>query len=259
MGLKFSWNERKSSKSLTVLLLSYFSGKKWENKQIACLRKHQDVLLKKGNGEMEVLNQPWDKSRSVSIIVPTYNSAKTLRKCLESIKKQSHQDHEIIIVDNESTDNTLKIAEDFGPYGHFYKTQVPVLWVEENGKITKISSPITIRATAEAMAQAVDRPMLLLSAAVDFEQYAAQYGIVADLFAGPMCGRAYFKEAFTADATKDWDSLETSFRKIALSRIQQIKNLARIVSKPWWHRFSWMSDEARALINMDAKPKASDA
>ncbi|GAH73727.1 unnamed protein product, partial [marine sediment metagenome] len=129
----------------------------------------------------------------------------------------------------------VKIAEDFGPYGHFYKTQVPVLWVEENGKITKISSPKTIRATAEAMAQAVDRPMLLLSAAVDFEQYAAQYGIVADLFAGPMCGRAYFKEAFTAEATKDWDSLETSFRKIALSRIQQIKNLARIVSKPWWH------------------------
>jgi len=153
----------------------------------------------------------------------------------------------------------VKIAEDFGPYGHFYKTQVPVLWVEEDHKITKISSPKTIRVTAEAMAQAVDRPMLLLSAAVDFEQYSAQYGIVADLFAGPMCGRAYFKDAFTVNDTKDWDSLETSFQKIALPRIQQIKNLARIVSKPWWHRFSWMSDEARALINMDTKPKTSQA
>lgn len=152
----------------------------------------------------------------------------------------------------------VRIAEDFGPYGHFYKTQVPVLWAEEDHKITKISSPKTIRATAEAMAQAVDRPMLLLSAAVDFEQYAAQFGIVADLFAGPMCGRAYFKESFTAEATKDWDSLETSFRRIALPRIQQIKNLAHIVSKPWWHKFSWMSDEARELINRDAKPKASD-
>ena len=72
--------------------------------------------LKKGNGKMEAPNQPWDKSRTVSIIVPTYNSAKTLRKCLESIKKQSHQDYEIIVVDNESADNTLKIAEEFGSH-----------------------------------------------------------------------------------------------------------------------------------------------
>lgn len=72
--------------------------------------------VRRGNGEMEVLNQPWDKSRSVSIIVPTYNSAKTLRRCLESIKKQSHQDYEIIVVDNESADNTLKIAEEFGSH-----------------------------------------------------------------------------------------------------------------------------------------------
>ena len=70
--------------------------------------------LRRGNGEMEAPNQPRDKCQSVSIIVPTYNSAKTLRRCLESIKKQSRQDYEIIVIDNESTDNTLKIAEEFG-------------------------------------------------------------------------------------------------------------------------------------------------
>jgi len=63
---------------------------------------------------METPNQPRDKSRTVSIIVPTYNSAKTLRKCLESVRNQSHQDYEIIIVDNQSADNTLKIAKEFG-------------------------------------------------------------------------------------------------------------------------------------------------
>jgi len=63
---------------------------------------------------MEVLNEPQDKSRTVSIIVPTYNSAKTLRKGLESIKKQSYQDYEIMVIDNKSVDNTLKIAEEFG-------------------------------------------------------------------------------------------------------------------------------------------------
>lgn len=154
-------------------------------------------------------------------------------------------------------DGLVKMAKDFSPFGHFYKTQVPVLWADENGSVTRISSPDTIRKTAYAMAEVVDRPILLLSAAVDFEQYAAQFGIVADIFTGPMCGRAYFKEAFADSKTKDWDSLEANFKRIALPRIRQIKNLTRIVSKPWWHKFSWMADEAKSMIKLDAKPVAS--
>ncbi len=150
----------------------------------------------------------------------------------------------------------VKIAEDFSPYGHFYKTQVPVLWTSGNGDVIRVSNPDEIRKTAAAMDEVVNRPMLLLSAAVDFEQFAAQYGIVADIFAGPMCGRAYFKEAFTDPATKDWDTLEASFKRIALPRIAQIKGLATIVSKPWWHKFTWVADDAKKVINLGAKPKA---
>ena len=152
----------------------------------------------------------------------------------------------------------VQIAKDFGPYGHFYKTQVPVLWTaDDNGQVTRISNPDTIRKTAEGMAEVVDRPILLLSAAVDFEQYSAQFGIVSDIITGPMCGRAYFKEAFADQQTKDWDSLEASFKRIALPRILQIKNLSRIVSKPWWHKFTEMTDEAKSLIELDAKPASS--
>jgi tagatose-1,6-bisphosphate aldolase len=154
-------------------------------------------------------------------------------------------------------DALIKLAKDFGPYGHFYKTQVPVLWIEEDGKITKVSSPKTIRETAEAMARVVPRPMLLLSAAVDFEQYASQYGIVADIFCGPMCGRAYFKEAFTDPDTKDWDSLERNFKKIAIPRIRHIKNLTNALSKPFWENFSWMSDEAKSMCNISGKSNTS--
>ena len=154
-------------------------------------------------------------------------------------------------------DGLVEMAKAFGPYGHFYKTQVPVLWADEDGKVTRISNPDTIRQVAEAMRDVVDRPILLLSAAVDFEQYAAQFGIVSDIVAGPMCGRAYFKEVFTMPETKDWDSLEESFKTVALTRIQQIKNLTRIVSKPWWHKFSWMDDDAKAAVKLDAKPESS--
>jgi glycosyltransferase involved in cell wall biosynthesis len=47
----------------------------------------------------------------VSVIIPTKNSSKTLAKCLESVKNQDYKNIEIIVVDNNSTDNTLEIAK----------------------------------------------------------------------------------------------------------------------------------------------------
>ena len=46
----------------------------------------------------------------VSVIIPTKNSSKTLETCLKSIKNQSYKNIEIIVVDNNSTDNTKEIA-----------------------------------------------------------------------------------------------------------------------------------------------------
>lgn len=49
----------------------------------------------------------------VTVVIPTKNSEKTLRNCLESIKSQSYPNVETIIVDGTSSDNTLKIANEF--------------------------------------------------------------------------------------------------------------------------------------------------
>ena len=46
----------------------------------------------------------------VSTIITTKNSARTLEKCLVSIKNQSYANIELIVIDNNSTDNTLEIA-----------------------------------------------------------------------------------------------------------------------------------------------------
>ena len=49
----------------------------------------------------------------VSIIIPTRNSAEFLEKCLSSIKNQSYKNIEVIVVDNNSTDNTEEVAKKY--------------------------------------------------------------------------------------------------------------------------------------------------
>jgi glycosyltransferase involved in cell wall biosynthesis len=50
----------------------------------------------------------------VSVVIPTHNSEKTLAKCLDSIKKQTYKNIEIIIVDRFSRDKTIEIAKKYG-------------------------------------------------------------------------------------------------------------------------------------------------
>jgi glycosyltransferase involved in cell wall biosynthesis len=47
----------------------------------------------------------------VSVIIPTYNRAKRLRKAVDSVLAQSHQDFELIVVDDGSDDNTAELIE----------------------------------------------------------------------------------------------------------------------------------------------------
>ena len=49
----------------------------------------------------------------ISIIIATYNSSKTLRKALESVRSQTFQNWECIIVDGASKDNTIDIVKEF--------------------------------------------------------------------------------------------------------------------------------------------------
>jgi glycosyltransferase involved in cell wall biosynthesis len=49
----------------------------------------------------------------VSILTPTYNTEKFIRATIESVQNQTYQNWEMILVDDASTDETVKIISDF--------------------------------------------------------------------------------------------------------------------------------------------------
>ena len=53
------------------------------------------------------------KKPLVSILIASYNKEKYLKRCLESCLKQTYKNIEIIMVDNESSDNSYLIASKY--------------------------------------------------------------------------------------------------------------------------------------------------
>lgn len=55
------------------------------------------------------------KLPTISIVVPTYNEERYIKKCLDSIFKQNYPKRllEVFVVDNYSTDNTIEIAKKY--------------------------------------------------------------------------------------------------------------------------------------------------
>jgi len=52
-------------------------------------------------------------AETVSVLIATYNCARFLPQCLESISAQTHQPHEVIVVDDGSKDNTKEVMRGF--------------------------------------------------------------------------------------------------------------------------------------------------
>ncbi|MFD0710689.1 glycosyltransferase family 2 protein [Paenibacillus sp. GCM10027626] len=52
--------------------------------------------------------------KKTSIIIPTYNGKDLLKDCLYSIKRHTNEPHEIIVVDNGSTDGTVDLCRQEG-------------------------------------------------------------------------------------------------------------------------------------------------
>lgn len=60
----------------------------------------------------------------ISIIIPTYNSASVIETALDSLQKQTYPNLEIIVVDDNSTDNTAEVVQAYSvkyPHVAYYR------------------------------------------------------------------------------------------------------------------------------------------
>ncbi len=65
-----------------------------------------------------------------SVIIPTYNQGNLLSKCIKSVLNQTYKNYEIIIIDNNSTDNTRSIIKK-------YKKKIVYKKIKNYGVIAK--------------------------------------------------------------------------------------------------------------------------
>ena len=69
----------------------------------------------------------------VSIIIPVYNSERTILRTLKSVNEQIYRDYEIIIVDDGSTDNSVALINSFITSNHELEIK---LIIKENGGVS---------------------------------------------------------------------------------------------------------------------------
>lgn len=62
----------------------------------------------------------------ISVIIPVYNVAKYVRCCIESVERQTYQPLEVILVDDGSTDDSVKICDELeNEFDNITKENVP--------------------------------------------------------------------------------------------------------------------------------------
>lgn len=78
-----------------------------------------------------------------SVVIPTYNRANCIGRCIESVLKQTCQNFEIIIVDNYSEDNTLQIVNSYCDH------RIRIFQIHNNGVIALSRNKGIIEAQGE--------------------------------------------------------------------------------------------------------------
>lgn len=78
-----------------------------------------------------------------SVIIPTYNRADLIRRCIDSVLNQSYQNFEIIVVDNYSEDATIDIVKSYAD------SRIKIFQIHNHGIIAASRNKGIVEASGE--------------------------------------------------------------------------------------------------------------
>ena len=131
----------------------------------------------------------------ISVIIPAYNVEKYIRKCITSVVEQTYKNIEIVVVNDGSSDGTLKIIEDVS------QSDNRILIVNKHNSGVSDSRNIGIKKSKGEYIIFVDGDDYL---APDFVEY--MYSLAAET-KGELC---LSTECYTSSEEKDTALLKTS-------------------------------------------------
>jgi GT2 family glycosyltransferase len=178
------------------------------------------------------------------VIIPNWNGRRFLEECIDSLKGQTFQDFEILLVDNGSTDGSADFAE--AQYGEFVRvvrnkenlgfaggnnigirrakgeyivllnndTWADPRWLEELVKATQCAPPVGMWASKVCVYSRRDRiegvgELIywdgLCRARGQYEQDRGQYSAMEEILFPPGCGAMYRKSLFDGIGLFDED------------------------------------------------------
>jgi chlorobactene glucosyltransferase len=86
--------------------------------------------------ELPIVEELYGNTPMVSIIVPMRNEERNARQCIESLMSQNYSNFEVIVVDDRSEDDTLKILQEFASKHSNIRlvegTPTPERWIGKN-------------------------------------------------------------------------------------------------------------------------------
>jgi glycosyltransferase involved in cell wall biosynthesis len=148
--------------------------------------------------------------KTISVIIPTLNSAKTIEACLDSLAMQTYDDFEVLIQDGGSTDETLPLVESFGRrhpaltihvnrekdrgiYDAMNKSLLHAEgeWVYFLGSDDRLFEPATLRTVAAALTDDVDVVYGDVTSPLFNGRYAGRF-CIQSITRGNICHQALF-------------------------------------------------------------------
>jgi glycosyltransferase involved in cell wall biosynthesis len=84
----------------------------------------------------------------ISIIIPVFNEERYLKRCLNSVKSQTLKPHEVIVVDNNSTDASAEIARNYSFVRVIKEQQQGLVYARTTG-LNAASGDLLVRLDAD--------------------------------------------------------------------------------------------------------------